>query len=86
MLIVAFRIELLLLFNIIVIIIDRSDPDLQVQFLETSERQNLYRCKYHPNLVLIQYGIILIQTPNKYYLYPQVWKHTSPLKDCCRLF
>ena len=62
MLIVAFRIELLLLFNVIVIIIDRSDPDFQVQFLETSERQNLYRCKYHPNLVLIQYGIILIQS------------------------
>ena len=61
MLIVAFKIELLLLFNVIVIIIDRSDPDLQVQFLETSERQNLYRCKYHPNLVLIQYGIKLIQ-------------------------
>ena len=40
MLIVAFKIELLLLFNVIVIIIDRSDPDLQVQFLETSERQN----------------------------------------------
>ena len=38
MLIVAFKIELLLLFNVIVIIIDRSDPDLQVQFLETSER------------------------------------------------
>ena len=42
MLIVAFKIELLLLFNVIVfvIIIDISDPDLQVQFLETSERQN----------------------------------------------
>ena len=61
MLIVAFKIELLLLFNVIVIIIDRSDPDLQVQFFGDVRETESYRCKYHPNLVLIQYGIKLIQ-------------------------